>query len=132
MSSLQKNLEETCLTNRPLGISILAILVYIVGIIVLIQGLFFLGVLTIEFFATPSWGAGNEFVLGIGWIILALIIMAVGSGLWYLKKWSWFATTIFSIIGLILSGAGLPATWLTFGAFLVLLIYLIFAIRYFR
>jgi hypothetical protein len=110
----------------------LAILVYIVGIIVLIQGLFFLGVLTIEFFQTPSWGAGNEFVLGIGWIILALIIMAVGSGLWYLKKWSWFATTIFSIIGLILSGAGLPATWLTFGAFLVLLIYLIFAIRYFR
>ena len=118
--------------DRPLGITILAILVYIVGIIVLVRGLIFMGVVSLALFTTPSWALGNEVILGIGWIFLALIVMAVGSALWYMKKWAWFATTIFSVIGVIISGVGLPATWLTFGAFLVLLIYLIFAIRYFR
>lgn len=118
--------------ERPLGITILAILVYIVGIIVLVRGLIFMGLVSVALLATPSWALGNEVILGIGWIFLALIVMAVGSALWFMKKWAWFATTIFAVIGVILSGAGLPATWLTFGAFLVLLIYLIFAIRYFR
>ena len=118
--------------ERPVGIIILAILVYIVGIIVLVRGLIFMGLVSFALLTTPSWALGNEVLLGIGWIFLALIVMAVGSALWFMKKWAWFATTIFAVIGVILSGAGLPATWLTFGAFLVLLIYLIFEVTHFR
>lgn len=118
--------------KRPLGITILAILVYVVGIIVLVRGLIFLGLIAVTLLTTPLWGVGNELILGIGWIFLALIVMAVGSGLWYMKKWSWFATTALAVIGLIISALGLTATWLTFGAFLVLTIYLLFALKYFR
>jgi hypothetical protein len=117
--------------KRSIGITILAILVYIVGIIVLIRGLIFLGIIAVTLFTTPLWGVGNELILGIGWICLALIVMAVGSGLWYMKKWAWFATTIFTVIGLVISALGLPATWLTFGAFLILMIYLLIAIKFF-
>jgi len=117
--------------KRPIGITLLAILVYIVGIIVLVRGLIFLGVIAVTLFTTPLWGVGNELILGIGWIFLALIVMAVGSGLWYMKKWSWFATTVLSVIGLIISALGLTATWLTFGSFLVLTIYLLYALKYF-
>ena len=117
--------------KRPIGITLLAILVYIVGIIVLVRGLIFLGVIAVTLLTTPLWGVGNELILGIGWIFLALIVMAVGSGLWYMKKWSWFATTVLSVIGLIISALGLTATWLTFGSFLVLTIYLLYALKYF-
>ncbi|WP_287583287.1 hypothetical protein [Candidatus Borrarchaeum sp.] len=117
--------------KRPIGITLLAILVYIVGIIVLVRGLIFLGVIAVTLLTTPLWGVGNELILGIGWIFLALIMMAVGSGLWYMKKWSWFATTVLAVIGLIISALGLTATWLTFGSFLVLTIYLLYALKYF-
>ncbi len=117
--------------KRPIGITLLAILVYIVGIIVLVRGLIFLGVIAVTLLTTPLWGVGNELILGIGWIFLALIVMAVGSGLWYMKKWSWFATTVLAVIGLIISALGLTATWLTFGSFLVLTIYLLYALKYF-
>lgn len=117
--------------KRPIGITLLAILVYIVGIITLVRGLIFLGVIAVTLLTTPLWGVGNELILGIGWIFLALIVMAVGSGLWYMKKWSWFATTVLSVIGLIISALGLTATWLTFASFLVLTIYLLYALKYF-
>ncbi|HEX7207797.1 MAG TPA: hypothetical protein VF233_06405 [Nitrososphaeraceae archaeon] len=72
--------------HRPLGVSIVAILTAIGGIIFLASGAVFL-------------------VIGIGFIFLAIGIafLVVAYGLWRGKSWAWTITLILSVIGIILA-----------------------------
>jgi len=124
-------MSKTKTKVRPFGITLLAILVYVVGVITLVRGLVYTGTITIGLFKNPSWAAGNEMLIGIFWIIVALIVMGVGTGLWVLKKSAWFLTTVFTGIGVIVAAAGLTETWITFGAYLILLLYLLAMYKHF-
>jgi uncharacterized membrane protein (DUF2068 family) len=72
--------------RRPLGVTIIAILTIIGGIIFLASGLVLL-------------------IIGIGIILLALGIafLVMAYGLWKGKRWAWTITLILSAIGIILA-----------------------------
>jgi uncharacterized membrane protein HdeD (DUF308 family) len=71
--------------HRPLGVTIIAILTIIGGIIFLASGLVLL-------------------IVGIGIVLLALGIayLVMAYGLWKGKGWAWTITLILSVIGIIL------------------------------
>ena len=73
--------------KRPTGVTVIAILEFISGIIAIPTGLLFLGV---SIFSILS-------------IILGAADLVIGWGLWKLKKWGWMAAIAGGILGIILS-----------------------------
>jgi len=129
LSEAERPVKEV--PKRPLGITILAILLYLEGFFTVIRGLVFTGTVTIDLFHNPSWIAGYELLLGFFFILLGIGIMGVGTGLWRLKKSAWLLSIIFTGVSLIIVAAGLPTTWLSFGVYLIVLIYLLGVRKYF-
>ena len=86
--------------ERPLGVTILALLEIIVGAL----GLF--GAITVITFGSILFGAFG-LILGVVVLFLALIDLIVGWGLWTLKSWAWMVALIVNIINLILNGVQL-------------------------
>jgi len=86
--------------ERPLGVTILALLEIIVGAL----GLF--GAITVITFGSILFGAFG-LILGVIVLFLALIDLIVGWGLWTLKSWAWMVALIVNIINLILNGVQL-------------------------
>ena len=117
--------------KRPIGVSLLAIFVYVVGLVTIVRGLEYIGTVTIGIFRSPSWAAGNELILGLFWVIVGLLIMVIGTGLWRLKWIAWGLTTGFTVVSLIITSSGLPGTWLRFGLYLILLIFLLVEQKHF-
>jgi uncharacterized membrane protein HdeD (DUF308 family) len=78
--------------HRPLGVTIIAILTIIGGIIFLASGLVLL-------------------IVGIGIVLLALGIayLVMAYGLWKGKGWAWTITLILSVIGIILGIVSIAA-----------------------
>jgi uncharacterized membrane protein HdeD (DUF308 family) len=78
--------------HRPLGVTIIAILTVIGGIIFLASGVVLL-------------------IVGIGIVLLALGIayLVMAYGLWKGKGWAWTITLILSVIGIILGIASIAA-----------------------
>lgn len=87
-------MENVSATKRPLGITIIAILVFIQAVIEIIFGIVvFVG----STLASPAVG------LLLGWIPLAIGIVSfiVAWGLWTLKPWAYWVTLIVEIISII-------------------------------
>lgn len=76
--------------HRPLGVTIIAILTAIVGIVSLASGAALL-------------------IIGIGIIslVLGVAFLVVAYGLWTGKRWAWTITLILSVIGIIVAIASL-------------------------
>jgi hypothetical protein len=85
-------------SERPLGVTILAVLEIIVGALGL-----FSGITILAFGAVIPLFGGFMMVLAIIVIFLALIDLIVGWGLWSLKSWAWMVALIVNIINLILN-----------------------------
>ncbi|TFF94711.1 hypothetical protein EU546_04535, partial [Candidatus Thorarchaeota archaeon] len=79
--------------DRPLGVTILAVLEWIGGILVLITaiGLIALGA------AIPLFGALG-LIFGVIMLLLALVSFIIGYGLFTLKSWAWMLAIIFNIL----------------------------------
>jgi len=89
-------MQNVSTTRRPLGITIIAILLFISAVIEIIFGLFaFIGTTL----ASPLAG------LMLGWIPLALGILTfiVGWGLWTLKPWAYWVTLIVEIVSIVIN-----------------------------
>jgi hypothetical protein len=82
--------------NRPTGISALAILELLGGVLAIILGLFLAG-------AGSSILGGLGPISGIVAIISGLFAVAVGYGFWTGAKWSWWLAVILYIFGIIFS-----------------------------
>ncbi|MEM2928510.1 MAG: hypothetical protein QXP60_06065 [Nitrososphaerota archaeon] len=120
--------------ERPLGVTILAILEAIGGIIylagILLIGLF-LGMMT-GFMPEeiPEMGFFGGFlgmialVGSIVLLILGLVSFLLAYGLWTGKGWAWTLTLIFSIIGILLGLVSLPVGIITILINVVILYYL--------
>lgn len=93
-------------TNRPVGITIIAILIIIGGIALLVGGLGFvaLGGILSEISSNSSIDIASlsSLPLGIGVVIMGLIYLAVSYGLLKGKGWSRIITIIVTIIGMII------------------------------
>ena len=77
--------------ERPLGVTILALLQIIGGIFSLIGGSIF--------FIIPIIG----WIIGGVIVFLALLDLLIGWGLWSMKSWAWMAAIILNIISLIIA-----------------------------
>ncbi len=104
--------------TRPLGVTILAILGFIGGILSVIVGVMFLALGPIIMAGFMSHGAeisaafisliiqvGGAFFIGYG-----IVVIVVSYGLWVGKGWAWWVFLILMILGILLSLPGLPGT----------------------
>lgn len=82
--------------NRPTGISILAILEMLGGVVAIIAGLF------IAVAASGMLG-GLGSIVGIIAVISGVFALAVGYGFWTGAKWSWWLAVIIYALGIISS-----------------------------
>jgi hypothetical protein len=82
--------------ERPLGVTILALLQIIGGILALFGGIALVGVGSI---ILGPFGA----IYGSIVILLALLDLIIGWGLWSMKSWAWMAAIILNIISLIMA-----------------------------
>ncbi len=82
--------------QRPLGVTIIAIIMFIQGILLLIGGI-------LAFFGIFAGGAvgGALATIGIITIVIALIILFFAWALWTLKRWAFWATVIIEIINVV-------------------------------
>ena len=108
--------------NRPIGITILAILTILVGILTLLGGLFIMGIggLGIAIGAGPLGALAAAF--GAIIVLFGIIAVVAGIGLLNLRPWAWWLAIIVAVIQLVLNG--LTLNW-TLVLWLIILVYLL-------
>jgi hypothetical protein len=118
---------------RPIGVSILAILIILFGVLVLIAGILFL--VSSPFLASlPGFGFPPEvfFLTGAIFTVFGIILIVAGLGLWNLRMWAWVLSILSLVAVLVLPfiiRAYNPCTLLVA---VVLLIYLLLIRREFH
>jgi len=89
--------------SRPVGVTLIAILVAIVGIIALLAGV---GLAAAGSYAGIALGsgfaAGLVSIIGSVSIVLGLLYLFLAYGFWNGKGWAWFVGVILMIIGIVL------------------------------
>jgi hypothetical protein len=96
-------MQNVSITKRPLGITIIAILMFIQAIFEIVVGIFsFFG----NIISNPLSG------LLVGWIPLAVgvFIFFLAWGLWTLRPWAYWATLILEIVNIVLHFLGYNQT----------------------
>ena len=93
--------------ERPTGVTILAVLAFIVGIFGALGGLLVVAAGT----AAAAYGFGIEgglaVVIGALVLIVGLLWLVIGWGLWNINKWGYQVAMILAIIGIILALPGI-------------------------
>lgn len=90
--------------HRPLGVTIIAILIVIAGILTLLVGI---GSVAIG----PIIGISLVFIaFGVISLAIGIAYLAMGYGLWRGRGWAWTISTIVLIIGIIVDMISLPRT----------------------
>ena len=99
-----KNKKPIAKPKRPLGVTVLAILAVLGGILLLFSGIG-IGSSPTLFTSMPNMAylAPIAADLGIVFIILGLIALVSAYGLWTGKKWGWWITIIISALGVLLN-----------------------------
>ena len=89
-------MQNVSTTKRPLGITIIAILLFISAVIAIISGIFI--------FISSTLSSPIDGLL-LGWIPLALgvVTFIVAWGLWTLKPWAYWVTLIVEIVSIVLN-----------------------------
>ncbi|MGN6558942.1 MAG: hypothetical protein ACTHJ2_00290 [Candidatus Nitrosocosmicus sp.] len=104
--------------KRPIGVTILAILIIIGGIALLIGGLLFMafaGIISSNETTSNSpinIAALISLPLSLGMVIIGIIYLFVSYGLLKGKGWAWIITIVVTIIGLIIQIVSTIITWL--------------------
>lgn len=107
--------------SRPVGITILAILLFISGVLTVLGSL-------LSFGATAS--NSGLLTLVIINLILGIAELVLGWGLWTLRPWAFWATVILEVINLLLGifaliqGNASPTVWVSIILAAIILIYL--------
>lgn len=86
--------------QRPAGVTVLAILSFIQGIVAIVGGFLVAAVLASVGGGGPETAAFFAICSGVI-ILIGLIDFILGYGLWILAPWAWTVSVIFAILGLI-------------------------------
>ena len=114
--------------SRPLGVAILAILVILVGAILLLGAIAVLVLAGfVAFTGLPTFGFAGS-ILGVILLVVALLWIVVGLGLWRLRSWAWWLAIIVMILSIV-GGIAAPATVVIP---LIILIYLVLVRQHFH
>lgn len=111
--------------SRPLGVSLIAILTGLSGLILIVVGA--LGTVVVAGLLCPSNGCGSLgglfSAIGIFVIVIGLVDFLVAYGLWIGNKIAYFLALIFAFFGLIAYGIG--GSIIPFAIDLIIFVYLI-------
>ncbi len=113
--------------SRPIGVAILAILVILIGVLIVIAGIGFLA--NSGFIGPaglPTFGLAGS-IVGAVLLIVGLIWIGVGLGLWHLRSWAWWLAIIVMILSLV---GGFPSPTIVLP--LIILIYLVLVRQHFH
>lgn len=118
---------------RPIGVSILAILIILFGALILIAGILFM--IGSAFLASiPGLGFTAEFAFLTGAIftVFGIILIVAGLGLWNLRMWAWVLSILALVAILVLPFLTRAYNICPLLVSLVLLIYLLLIRREFH
>ncbi len=87
--------------ERPMGVTILAVLAIIGGIFGLLGALALLGLGAMATGVDAGLG-GITLLLGVAFLVLAILELAFGFGAWTLKPWAWTLGVASQVLSLIL------------------------------
>ncbi|HZR38537.1 MAG TPA: hypothetical protein VFB12_00360 [Ktedonobacteraceae bacterium] len=99
-------MQNVSVMRRPLGITIIAILLFISAVIEILGGLS-------SVMGAPPTGTLSDVLLGWFPLILGIIELVLAWGLWTLKSWAYWATLIAEIVIILVhffGFLGLPRT----------------------
>ncbi len=99
-------MQNVSTARRPLGITILAILMFISAVIEIIGGL------TSVIGNTPT-GTASDVLLGWFPLVLGVVTLILAWGLWTLKPWAYWGTLVVEIVNILIhffGFLGLPKT----------------------
>jgi hypothetical protein len=107
--------------DRPTGVTILAVLEFLFAGLCILIGLLLMvgfGLLGGAVGQAGEDGSGMALLMGLGavagvvFLVVALIPLIIGIGLWKLKNWARILVIVFSILGVLsnLAGAVIPLT----------------------
>jgi hypothetical protein len=125
-------MDNLTMTNkRPIGVSIIAVLVAIGGIITLIAALYWFFGVGLFGFHIPGSVRGYAILYGTVAALIGLLQLFFAWGLWTLKRWAFWATVMLEILNI----AGLLTSWMqhysSFGFFLFSLVIPVIILVYF-
>ena len=118
--------------DRPLGVSIIAIILGIEAILQILASLAMFGLAIAGVFTVVYAGPVTiAIVMGILFLIIGIVELAVTMGLWNLEGWAWTVAVvvtwidiIFDVIGGFVGAQTFGATMLSMAIPLIVLIYL--------
>jgi hypothetical protein len=123
--------NATMTRKRPIGVSIIAVLVTLGGIITLIAAIYWFFGLGLFGFHLPGSVRGYALWYGTVAALIGLLQLYFAWGLWTLKRWAFWATVILEILNI----AGILTSWMqrysSFGFFLFSLVIPVIILVYF-
>jgi len=109
--------------NRPLGVTVLAIVVMAFGIITALLGLLdVLAGIVVGVMNSPRAG-GRALLDGAASIVLGAVYIVAGAGLWSLRPWAWWLAVLVGIVGFVLAIGS--ALWMILWAAIVVYLVLV-------
>lgn len=132
MATSSSQFPPTFPASRPLGVSILAVLVGLYAILIILGAVFALvGAAAVAYLGSGLGFTGLPLVVVGGvLLILGIIVLAAALGLWHLRLWALVLALIVTFIELVTHG--LSGSWVGFALALIIFVYLIAVRRHFR
>lgn len=117
--------------RRPIGVSIIAVLVAIAGILTLISAFsWFFGAGVFGFHLSGTIRAASTWY-GLFGLIIGLIQLYFAWGLWTLQRWAYLAVIIIEILNLVLTVISWTQGYFNWTSFLVNMIFPVVILVYF-
>ena len=115
--------------QRPLGVTILAILAGLAGVVEILGGVAIMALSGAAAFAGYGILAGLGAALGVLILLLGIITLVYAIGLWKLRGWAWWLAIIVGVISIVVGA--ITANWISVGINLIIVIYLFVVRRHF-
>ncbi|MBI1742501.1 hypothetical protein HYR54_05470 [Candidatus Acetothermia bacterium] len=96
-------------TKRPLGVTILAVIHFVSAILAGLAGVLLTMSVVIGLYRGPNWMVAAAIALGFYALVIGLIYMAMGLGLWRLRNWARILESILCGLGVVIGFIALIA-----------------------
>lgn len=108
--------------RRPLGVSVLAIVVLAFGVVTAVLGLIDVLSGIVVGVMDSSRSGGRMLLAGAVSLVLGGVYLLAGAGLWSLRPWAWWLAVLAGIVGFVLAFGSIPwmALWAMIVVYLVL------------
>ncbi len=114
--------------SRPLGVTILAVLTILLGILIFFLGLALTVLAGVFTFFVPLFGLG--IVVGLLVLLVGVLMIVSGMGLLRLRMWAWWLAILSFVLGA--ASSVLSQNYITAGIEVLLIVYLVLVRKHFN